>query len=76
MSVQPRTSSGGGKSREDVIGDIAKGIQGKTPEALDFDDVVEKFPTEYHESMNTVVCQEVIRYNKLLVRMKKMLKEV
>ena len=27
LSVQPRTSSGGGKSREDVIGEISKNIE-------------------------------------------------
>lgn len=76
ISVQPRTASGGGKSREEVIGEISAGIEAKTPPPIDIDEVIEKFPTEYHESMNTVLTQEVIRYNKLLFRMAIMLKEV
>lgn len=71
LSVQPRQSSGAGKSRESVIDEIAKSLAEKTPEAFDYDDVMEKYPTNYNESMNTVLAQEVIRYNKLLIVMKR-----
>lgn len=76
LSVQPRTSSGGGRSREEIIGEISKGIEDKTPAVIDLDFVIEKYPTMYTESMNTVLTQEVIRYNRLLSIMKKMLKDV
>jgi len=76
LSVQPRTSSGGGKSREEIIGDISKGIEDKTPPVIDLDYIIEKYPTMYTESMNTVLTQEVIRYNRLLSIMAKMLKDV
>lgn len=66
LSVQPRTSSGGGKSQEEVIDEIAKMIQSKTPSVIELDDVQEKYPTEYTESMNTVLTQEITRYNALL----------
>ena len=55
LSVQPRSSSGGGKSREEVIADITRGIQDKTPPQFDLDAVIEKYPTDYNESMNTVL---------------------
>lgn len=76
MSIQPRASSGSGKSREEIISDISKGIEDKTPPKIDIDFVIEKYPTSYDESMNTVLTQEVIRYNKLLVLMARMLKDV
>lgn len=66
LSIQPRTSGGGGKSREEQIGDMAKSIQGKVPPMFDLDEVSAKYPTDYNESMNTVLAQECLKYNRLL----------
>jgi dynein heavy chain len=76
LSVQPRSSSGAGKSREEIIGEITRGIEDKTPPVIDLDEVQEKYPTAYNESMNTVLAQEVIRYNRLLAVMARMLRDV
>ena len=76
LSIQPRTSSGSGKTREQVIMEISLEIASKTPPVFDYEMVTEKFPTEYTESMNTVLTQEVIRYNKLLQMMAEMLSNV
>lgn len=70
LSIQPRTGSSGGKTREQVIGEIAIQIQQKTPPMFELDDVAEKFPTDYNESMNTVLTQEALKYNRLLELMK------
>ena len=51
-------------------------MEAKTPPVIDLDDVLEKYPTEYNESMNTVLAQEVIRYNRLLAVMAKLLRDV
>ncbi len=76
ISIQPKSSSAGGKSREQIITEISIDLAGKTPLPFDLEMVTNKFPTEYTESMNTVLTQEVIRYNKLLVVMAEMLKNV
>jgi dynein heavy chain len=36
------------------------------PENYDIQFVMKKYPLEYWESMNTVLIQEIMRYNKLL----------
>lgn len=46
----------------------------KTPEPWIIEDIYQKYPTLYEESMNTVLIQELIRYNKLLEVMREMIK--
>ena len=75
LSLQPRVNSGGGLSREDVIEAAAKDIFERTPEPFDIDEVSHRYPTDYNQSMNTVLTQECIRYNALLVVMRKTLQE-
>lgn len=67
--MQPRASSGGGKTREQIIGEMAAFLQTRTPEVIDLEMVGKKFPTSYEESMNTVLFQECVRYNRLLFDM-------
>jgi len=55
LSIQPKASSGGGKSREEIIGDIAKRLESKTPKCYDEEATFKKYPTKYEESMNTVL---------------------
>jgi dynein heavy chain len=66
LQLQPKQSSGGGISREEVVENTAKGILEQVPKPIPLDPVAKKFPVKYEESMNTVLVQEVIRYNKLL----------
>eukprot|EP00842_Homolaphlyctis_polyrhiza_P000439 jgi/Hompol1/1396/HPOL_002693-RA len=56
----------GGKSQDELTGDIASGILATLPP--DFDVVLAKkhYPVKYEESMNTVLIQELVRYNRLL----------
>ncbi len=73
LSVQPRVSTKEGKSREQMIYDIVEFVESRTPRVFDFDSIFKKYPTSYEESMNTVLVQEVIRYNRLLEVMKESL---
>lgn len=55
IAMQPKVSTGKGKSREEQIGEMAKFLQDKTPEVFDLEKVSKKYPTAYEESMNTVL---------------------
>ena len=46
--------------------DISKGILEKLPPNFDMDEACKKHPIMYDESMNTVLQQELLRFNKLL----------
>jgi dynein heavy chain len=49
-----------------MIEDLANFVQSKTPPSFDIEEVYNQYPTDYNESMNTVLVQEVQRYNRLL----------
>uniref|UniRef100_A0A668T5Z5 Dynein axonemal heavy chain 1 n=1 Tax=Oreochromis aureus TaxID=47969 RepID=A0A668T5Z5_OREAU len=66
VRLQPRATSAGGKTLEEIVEEIVAGIVEKIPPPFDVEEVMEKYPVLYEESMNTVLIQEVIRYNKLL----------
>ncbi|XP_030596674.1 dynein heavy chain 3, axonemal isoform X2 [Archocentrus centrarchus] len=61
----PRQSGGGVKSPEDVVDKLAEHILSKLPADFDIQMVMDKYPVKYEESMNTVLRQEVIRFNRL-----------
>lgn len=64
--MQPKSGGGAGATREEIIGDMAKELEKQTPPVFDTEYVQKHFPTMYHESMNTVLLQECVRYNRLL----------
>jgi dynein heavy chain, axonemal len=68
LSLQPRSSGneGGGLSREDQIIAAAKDIESSLPALFDEEAISMAFPVLYEESMNTVLVQEVKRFNRLL----------
>lgn len=74
--MQPRASAGKGKSREEIIGEMAKSLEEQTPSPFDLEAVSKAYPTLYEESQNTVLFQECVRYNNLLVEMAVSLKQV
>uniref|UniRef100_A0A8C9T0G9 Dynein axonemal heavy chain 1 n=1 Tax=Scleropages formosus TaxID=113540 RepID=A0A8C9T0G9_SCLFO len=67
IKLQPRAAASGSKSREEIVEEIVADIMGKIPKVISTQEVMRKYPVLYEESMNTVLIQEVIRYNRLLV---------
>ncbi|CAL8305136.1 unnamed protein product [Lota lota] len=67
----PRQSGGGAKSPQEVVDELSEDILSKLPADFDMQMVVDKYPVMYDESMNTVLRQELIRFNRLtqVVRM-------
>ena len=71
LSVQPRMStSGGGKTSDDIVYDLAESILSKFPDLLDIDrarsDLFEQNEEGQINSLSTVLGQEIDRYNALL----------
>ncbi|KAK9508782.1 hypothetical protein O3M35_006257 [Rhynocoris fuscipes] len=70
------TTGGGGAESEDMISDLSADILNKIPGEFDVIAVEKKYPTVYTQSMNTVLRQELIRYNRLIKVIVKSLKDV
>jgi dynein heavy chain len=67
---------GGGGNAEALIEHTAKQIQDKCPPLFVLEEIGMQYPIMYEESMNTVLGQECIRYNKLLGEMHATLPEL
>ena len=55
-----------GPSVEDTIENVALDVLAKLPNNYDMEEAMIKYPVRWEESMNTVLCQELIRFNKLI----------
>jgi len=60
-----KAKGGGGMSQDDQLKKIAGDILEKIPSNFDIEDASKKHPIKYEDSMNTVLQQELLRYNKL-----------
>ena len=73
----PRTvSSKKGASTEEQVKARAEEILARLPEKFDVDDVRMKHPNKLEESLNSVLHQELMRYNNLLGIVKTSLKNI
>lgn len=66
MLTQARASGGGGDGPEATVDKAAGSMLAKLPDVYDVELIQAKYPVLYEESMNTVLCQELIRFNKLI----------
>jgi dynein heavy chain len=76
LALLPRSTVGSGKSREQIIIETSTSILDRTPQPWEVESVQKRYPTLYTESMNTVLVQEAIRYNRLLSTMRSTLEDL
>lgn len=77
MSTQQNAVvGGGGKSIEEVITSLADAMLTDIPEAFDVRAAEKKYPVSYEQSMNTVLTQELIRFNGLIDIIRSSLKDL
>lgn len=76
LLVQPRDIGVAGFSREHVIGQLAQDLEPKIPKRFDIDDAESLHPVSYENSMNTILVQELIRFNRLIDTVRKSLLDV
>ncbi|KAK0049220.1 dynein heavy chain 3 axonemal-like isoform X1 [Biomphalaria pfeifferi] len=73
LMTLPRQAGGGGQSSGDSMQSLAIDILSKLPQNFDLEFVMNKYPVIYEESMNTVLRQELIRFNNLISVVRKTL---
>lgn len=72
LTTETKAGSGGGESGS-MVEQVAAGILDKLPQDYDIADALKRFPTKYDESMNTVLVQEMQRFNRLTAVIRKTL---
>lgn len=66
MLVQGTVTIGDTTKQDEMLLNIKDDIYNRMPELFDIEEAQKQYPIMYMESMNTVLIQELIRYNILL----------
>lgn len=69
-------SGGGDDNKEAAIVSLANTILAEVPDIFDMEYARKKYDTDYHQSMNSVLTQELEKYNILITLIKGSLKEL
>lgn len=75
ISSHDSGESGGGISRDEYISQVAQDIQNKLPKVFDLDVIHKRFGLDVPPT-SVVLLQELERFNKLVVRMRRSLAEL
>ena len=76
LLTQGKMESGGAKSNEQIISEVAQSMFARLPEPIDLAKIAAKYPVTYSESMNTVLLQEMIRFRNLTEIIRESLKNI
>ena len=76
QALQTRSAGVGGKTKEQIVEEVSKLLQTKIPKEFDIKEISQKYPTKIEESMNTVLVQEIEKYNILIKIMTSSLKDI
>jgi len=75
LMMQPRVAGGGGATREEIVDDMAKGLQEQVPAPLDLEQIM-KNKADDQSALHVVLFQEIERYNIMLSGVRKQLTEL
>ena len=74
--MQPRARSSAGDSSDTLVASLAADIEEKIPPPFDVFGTMRSYPTDYLESMNTVLVQELVRFNRLITAVRSSLSNI
>lgn len=66
LQGEASSTSGAGRSPDEVVSEMAEVINRRITAPFDIDKFRKRYPTKYEDSMNTVLVQEAIRFNRLI----------
>ncbi|KAJ3210279.1 Dynein heavy chain 7, axonemal [Dinochytrium kinnereticum] len=73
LKTQEQIASAGGgggdksvKTSDEIVTEVAADILSRIPTVFNVEAAVQRYPVNYNESMNTVLIQEMIRFNRLI----------